>query len=147
MLRTSIVSILKLNFGSDFWLQEDNSLVHKSAKVKNFMKSSDIKILSWPAKSPDQNIAEDIWKLISDQVYDGPQFKKINDLTTKLKHVVDDNNQYQRAKIIDLYKSYRRRLCTLLLRRGCLCNKYNLHTKSKVFEKLCFFYYLYLLHF
>ena len=90
MLRTSIVLILKLNFDSDFWLQEDNSPVHKSAKVKDFMKSSDIKILSWPAKSPDLNIAEDIWKLISDQVYDGPQFNKINDLTAKLKHVVDD---------------------------------------------------------
>jgi len=87
------------------------------------MKSSDIKILSWPAKSPDLNIAGDIWKLISDQVYDGPQFKKINELTAKLKHVVNDINQYQRAKIIDLYKSYRRRLCTVLLRRGCLCNK------------------------
>ena len=58
------------------------------------MKSSDIKILSCLAKSHDLNIAEDIWKLISDQVYDGPQFNKINDLTAKLKHVVDDINQY-----------------------------------------------------
>jgi len=44
MLRTSIVPILKLNFGSGFWLQEYNLPVHKSAKVTDFMKSSDIKI-------------------------------------------------------------------------------------------------------
>ena len=50
MLQTTIVPILKSNFGSDFWLQEDNSPVHKSTKVKDFMKSSDIKILSSPAK-------------------------------------------------------------------------------------------------
>lgn len=123
LLRTSTVPILKLNLGTDFWLQEDNSPVHKSAKVKEFMKSSGIKILSWPAKSPDLNIAEDIWKLISDQVYDGPQFQNINELTAKLKHVVHDINQSQRTKITDLYKSYRRRLCTVLLKRGSLCNK------------------------
>lgn len=123
LLRTSTVPILKLNFGTDFWLQEDNSPVHKSAKVKEFMKSSGINILSWPAKSPDLNIAEDIWKLISDQVYDGPQFQNINELTAKLKHVVYDINQSQRTKITDLYKSYRRRLCTVLLKRGSLCNK------------------------
>ena len=92
--------ILKLNFGTDFWLQEDNSPVHKAGNVKEFMRSSEIKILTWPPKSSDLNIEEDIWKLISDQVYDGPQFHNVKDLIVKLKNVVDDINQSQRNKII-----------------------------------------------
>jgi len=123
LLRTSTVPILKLNFGKDFWLQEDNSPVHKSAKVKEFMKASEINILPWPAKSPDLNIGEDIWKLISDQVYDGPQFHNTHELEAKLKNVVEDINRFQRSKVLDLYQSIRRRLCTVLLKKGSLCNK------------------------
>ena len=62
MLRKSTVPILKLNFGTNFWLQQDNSPVYKFGKVKEFMRSSEIMILTWPPKSPDLNIAEDIWK-------------------------------------------------------------------------------------
>ena len=36
------------------------------------------------------NITEDIWKLISEQVNDGPQFLNINKLKIKLKNVIDD---------------------------------------------------------
>ena len=50
MLRTSTVPILKLNFGTDFWLQEDNSPVHKFGKVKEFMRSSEIKIFNLATK-------------------------------------------------------------------------------------------------
>ena len=39
------------------------------------MKDSVIKIIEWPAKSPDLNIVEDIWKMLSNVVYDGPQLK------------------------------------------------------------------------
>ena len=60
MLQNNVVPILKLNFGDDFWLQEDNASVHKSDKVKEFMKSSSIQTLDWQAKSPDLNIVEDI---------------------------------------------------------------------------------------
>ena len=74
MLKSSVVPILKLNFGEDCWLQEDNAPVHKAVKVKQFMRNSSINILAWPARSPDLNIVEDVWKIISDQVYDGLQF-------------------------------------------------------------------------
>jgi len=123
MLKTSVVPILKLNFGEDFWFQEDNAPVHKSAKVRKFMRDSSIKVLDWPARSPDLNIVEDIWKIISDQVYDGPQFININTLSEKVKYVINDINRSQRQKVLDLYKSIRSRLCTVLFKRGGLYNK------------------------
>ena len=104
MMKIRALLIMKLNFGNNFWLQEDNASVHKFAKVKNFMLQSSINILEWPAKSPDLNITEDIWKLISEQIYDGSQFLNINQLKTKLKNVIDDINRHQREKVLDLIK-------------------------------------------
>ena len=93
LLRKDTVPILKLNFGAEIWVQEDNF---------DFI----IMILSWSTNSPDLSIAEDISKLISDQVYGSSQFHNINDLTAKPKHVVGYFNQCQRRKIMNLYKSY-----------------------------------------
>jgi len=123
LLKSSVVPILKLNFGDDFWLQEDNAPVHKSSKVKQFMKSSSIKILAWPARSPDLNIVEDIWNIISQKLYDGPQFLNVTQLTQKLKIVINNINRYDREKVLSLFKSIRGRLCTVLYKRGCLYNK------------------------
>ena len=66
---------LKLNYGDDFFFQEDNSSVHKAKVVQDFMTNAKIKILQWPAKSPDLNIVEDIWKLLSNDIYDEPSFR------------------------------------------------------------------------
>ena len=38
LLSESAVQIIKLNYGLNFYLQEDNSPVHKSRKVKGFIK-------------------------------------------------------------------------------------------------------------
>ena len=48
LLQESIVPIIKLNFGSDIWYQEDNSPVHKANKVKQFIKEANIRVLDWP---------------------------------------------------------------------------------------------------
>ena len=77
----------------------------------------------WPAKSAGLNIVEDIWKLLSDQVYDGAQFVHAVRLTEKLGNVIDEINRCQRQKVLDLYESVRGRLCTVLYKRDALYNK------------------------
>ena len=77
---------LKLNYGDDFFFQEDNSTVHKAKVVQDFTTNAKIKILQWPAKSPDLNIVEDIWKMLSNDIYDGPQFQN----TKYLKERIND---------------------------------------------------------
>ena len=39
------------------------------------MIGSNINVLDYPPKSPDINITEDVWKLLSDAVYDGPPYE------------------------------------------------------------------------
>jgi len=76
LLRLSIIPIIKLNHGEDCIFQEDNCALHKAKAVQNFMKHSKINILNWSARSPDLNIIEDIWKLLSNDNYNGVQFRK-----------------------------------------------------------------------
>ena len=46
LLRISAVPIMKLNYGDDFFFQEDNSPVHKARKVQNFLISSGINTMA-----------------------------------------------------------------------------------------------------
>ena len=39
LLPQMIVPIIKLNYGNDYYYQEDNSRAHKSQKVQTFMKT------------------------------------------------------------------------------------------------------------
>ena len=123
LLKENIMPIIKLNYGNNFWFQEDNASVHKSKEVRNFVNVNGIKVLDWPAKSPDLNIVEDLWNILSKTIYDGPQFHRKADLTNSIKMAIDDFNSTKRHIVFDLYNSIRGRLCTVLSKHGNLYNK------------------------
>ena len=82
-----------------------------------------IRVINWPARSPDINIVEDIWKKISDLVYNGPQFRNRNDLSNAVTNAVKELNLNNRQFTTNLYSGIRSRLCTVLNKMGQLCNK------------------------
>jgi len=122
LLKTSIVAILKLNYGANFFFQEDNCSVQKSQVVQYFMFESKIKVLERPAKSPDLNIVENIWEQLSKDIYDGSQFKKKCQLIERINETIYHFNSMKRNQIMSLYDTTRQRLCTVLLRNGNICN-------------------------
>ena len=99
--------IIKLNYGDNWFLQEDNAPVHQSRKVQYFVMNSGISALEWPAKSPNLNIVKDCWKTISDLIYDGKQFINKEDLLQKITNVIFHLNQYQRQKVLNLCSAIR----------------------------------------
>lgn len=123
LLSSMIVPIMKLNFGENFYYQHDNAPVHKARVVTDYMNTNQIKVIPWPAKSPDLNIAEDIWKVMSDFIYDGKQYYNRADLINAINNCVYDINNNRRSIVFNLYATIRRRLCTVLKCNGNLFNK------------------------
>ena len=85
LLKQQAIPIMKLNFHDEFVFQEDNSMVHTAHIVKNFFERIGIEVLNWPAKSTYINIAEDIWRMISNIVYRGPQYNNKKSLKSSIK--------------------------------------------------------------
>ena len=111
---------MKLNYCNTFYYQLDNPRVHKSKKIQTFMQDSGIQVIKWPARCPDLNIIEDIGKMISNAVYDGPQFNRKKDLTEK---AINCMNSDSRDDILNLHHRFRNRLVVVLMGKGDLCNK------------------------
>lgn len=123
LLKQQAIPIMKLNFHDEFVFQEDNSMVHKAHIVKKFFERSGIEVLNWPAKSPDINIAEDIWRMISNIVYRGPQYTNKKSLESSINTAIFELNSTKRDDIIKLYSSIVPRLLMILCKNGCLYNK------------------------
>jgi len=48
----------------DWYLQEDNDPKHRSKIAKKWKAENHVKVLPWPAYSPDQNPIENVWRLL-----------------------------------------------------------------------------------
>ena len=123
LLRDLAIPILKLNFRDDFIFQQDNSSVHTAKIIKKIFEKSRIKLLKWPAKSPDINIAEDLWRMISEDVYDGPQYSNLSSLEKAIDNAVMTINTTRKQDILDLYTSIPSRLVKILCKNGKFYNK------------------------
>lgn len=117
LLKDRMLGIIKLNM-PEFVFQMDNSRVHTSKFATKFFNENHVKVLKWCPYSPDLNIVEDIWAMLSNIVYDGPQYRTYFDLEKAINGAVNFLNKTRRNDIINLYGSVIRRLTQLLLNGG-----------------------------
>lgn len=121
VLKNFAIPICRLNFRR-FLLMHDNASVHTAKVVKDFMAQNDVYTLEWPAKSPDINLMENIWHLMSNEVYKGQQPINLKDLRDKIIKSVNVINSTKRQTISSLYGSIRKRLTKILQTGGNIYN-------------------------
>lgn len=68
--------------GGRGWIfQQDNASIHNSASTRAWLSSKKVRVLPWPARSPDLNPIENVWGYLARRVYaHGRQFATVAEL-------------------------------------------------------------------
>lgn len=97
-----------------YTFQQDNAAIHSSSLTKNWFRTKNIKVLEWPACSPDVNPMENLWGILSQRIYSGNrQYETIDSLKAAIQNewVNIDKNLLQKlvlsmnSRIFDLIKN------------------------------------------
>ena len=102
----------------NYLLQQDNCKVHVSKATLRYMKTAKINILEWPSMSPDMNIQENIWHMISEEVYDRKQFDNLEELWSEVLKAVDKINKEKKGEVKKIYDNYNNRLLKVIDNNG-----------------------------
>lgn len=74
------------NHKKGFEYQHDNATIHTAKATQAFFKAEKVKVVKWPAKSPDLNPIENLWGIMARDVYgEGRQYEHLDDLEAAIR--------------------------------------------------------------
>lgn len=102
--------------GEDWIFQQDGAAIHTANGVKHWFRRNKVRVLPWPAKSPDLNIVENIWATLVHRVYSGgKQYESVVELRNRLNYVWDN---FCQSEIQALYDSMPNRVFEVIKANG-----------------------------
>ena len=102
--------------GDDLIFQQDNARPHVAALTLEVFGNSEIRLLNWPALSPDLNPVENMWAIISRDVYLGhPPYDSLDELWAAITRAAAPIPQ---EMIDNLIRSMTSRCVRVLLNQG-----------------------------
>lgn len=118
---TAMLTAEMVPFGSDLggpnWVfQQDNAPIHTAAVNRGWFAEQDVRVLPWPALSPDMNPMENVWGMLVRLIYaEGRQFESVEQLKIGIIAAV---NQIDPLELQNLITSMPNRLVELLQKNG-----------------------------
>lgn len=80
-----VVPIIDNIYGEHgFYYQQDNAPIHTARRSSRIFEGREDQLLDWPSRSPDLNIIENVWHMLSNIVYDGKQYSDVESLWTSI---------------------------------------------------------------
>ncbi len=103
--------------GGRGWIfQQDNAPIHSSRSTKDFLASKNVRLLPWPARSPDLNPIENLWGELARRVYThGKQYSSVTELQES---VIREWNNIPLDVLQNLINSMNNRIFEVILKSG-----------------------------
>ena len=109
---------IRRQIGNDFVLQQDNCSIHVSKFIKEWMVKVNMTTLEWPARSPDLNLIENVWEMLAQLVYDGPEITKEAQLWERILGAKKQLIETRRDVIVHMFDHYEERLIKVIEKKG-----------------------------
>ena len=100
-----------MNIKDNFMFQQDKCPIHKSKETLEFFRQSCVALLDWPPYSPDLNIIENIWAMLSDDVYGKGSIKNLKELANRIEDSISDLNETRVISMIIIHFSVSNSIC------------------------------------
>ena len=108
--------------GNDFVLQQDNCSIHVSKLMKEWMAKVNMTTLERPASSPDLNLIENIWEMLAQLVYEGPEITKEAQLWERILGAKKQLIETRTDVIVHMFDYYEERLIKVIEKKGDITN-------------------------
>lgn len=118
ILQSYLLPLINNSFNNRGYLfQDDNAPVHTAKKVKEWIKTNEIKILeSWPSQSPDLNPIEHLWSELETRIRKKPKpARNLNELEAT---IIEEWNKIPNNVYLKLIESMPRRIAECIANNG-----------------------------
>lgn len=116
VLEQQLLPFLATHHDGNAVFMQDGASPHRANVTKNWLLSRNINVLDWPARSPDLNPIENLWRMLARLVYKGGnQFSTWEELRGRIAEVWDE---VEMEALKNFAKSFPDRIGEVLTKNG-----------------------------